>query len=222
MTDSPEPRKDLTVDNPFASSPTMERPAATLPTPPGALLVEDTPEQAPDAHTPVAQAPDTQEETAAAKKPRGSISGVAYDGKPATSPPRAAEVLVRSSRMREWLDNYEPLQLSPDDLDRVNKEIFTVSRAMTELEKIYSEVADMQLAAETTYSRARNRAALATSGGTAAVRDAYADVMVEDLQLHAAELKVELTRVERAVRMTAKHLDALMGIGHNLRATLKV
>ena len=213
------------MDNPFAGNATLDKPVVDLPSPPAA----GTAEAAPDPESPVAAVLPEQKPRASRKSAADTpdsdpttITGLAHDGRAARKPGPAEDVFTRSSRMRDWLESYEPLQVSPDDLDLVNKEIYTVSRAMTELEKIYSEVADMLLAAETRYSRARNRAALSTSGSTAAVRDAYADVLVEDLQLHAAELKVELTRVERAVRMTAKHLDALMGIGHNLRATMKV
>jgi len=215
------------MDNPFAGNATLDKPVVDLPAPPAAGATEATPDL--DTESP-ATAATPEKKPRAARRPApdtkapapDTITGLAHDGRAARKPGPAEDVFTRSSRMRDWLESYEPLQVSPDDLDLVNREIYTVSRAMTELEKIYSEVADMLLAAETRYGRARNRAALSTSGSTAAVRDAYADVLVEDLQLHAAELKVELTRVERAVRMTAKHLDALMGIGHNLRATMKV
>lgn len=220
------------MDNPFAAAPAPTASGSTatvdLPVPPGTpqvdpLATEVVPDQnvAPLPATPAPKKPRATRTEPTADHDPSTVPGVAYDGGPARKPGPARDVLTRSSRIRSWLDTYEPLQMAPEDLERVNREIYTVSRAMTELERIYSEIADLLLAAELRHGQARNRAVLATSGSTAGVRDAYADIMVEDLHAQAAELKTELTRVERAVRLTAKHQDALLGIGHNLRAIIK-
>lgn len=156
------------------------------------------------------------------KGPGRPVSGLAYQGKNASVPPRPARAKERSSRIARWMDGYNPFQRDFHDLMELNAEIGMVSRAMMEVERIYGEFAKYERELESNYDQAKSRAMVEVTGSTEKTRTAYAEILVEELRMELEEVHLEVLRAERSQRMLARHLDALTVISNNLRAGFKI
>lgn len=149
-------------------------------------------------------------------------TGLAYQGKPATIPERPDAAIKRSSRIAAWMEGYSPFEKDFHDLMEINREVGMVSRAMMEVERLYGEFASYERELNSRYEAAKSRAMVEVSGSSEKTRTAYAEILVEDMRMELDEIRLEVTRCERAQRMLSRHLDALTIIANNLRAGFKV
>lgn len=143
--------------------------------------------------------------------------GLAHRGKPATVPPRPTHAYTTNGRIDAWLADWSPFK-DVHDLAEVNEAIIRIATAMTDVERIYSEIAAYERTVAAEYEQLRNRAIVQTSGGSEKSRLAYADILVEELKLRLDEARMQRERAERCTRLLRSHLDAVQSISHNVRS----
>lgn len=159
---------------------------------------------------------------------RGSSStGLAYGGKP-----------VDFDELKETVEKSEPVfptwstadsigvarPDAPDyeDLLAVNRGLSTITHSITRVTNGLENESRRLTVMESNYRKAKALALLGVSGGTSAMREAFADLMVQEEHDAVLVQRALVEELSQRIRVLKFELDATIAVSHNLRAQLQV